>query len=266
MRRVQLIELHDQPWFPGLFRNYVTESVQLFLNAGNLYRPIVHLLRKALEAARTRKVVDLCSGSGGPWPWLSQTDELTRPSPVEVCLTDKFPNAEALARSSGSSGRIQFHPESVDATHLPEGLKGFRTMFTAFHHFPPREARAILSDAVEKQQGIGIFEAPGRHVSTIFLVCLIPLGYLLLVPFIRPFRWSRLFWTYILPVIPLAVWFDGIVSCLRAYSTTELRELTQGISSDQYRWEIGEENGQTLPARVTYLIGYPVADLESAAQ
>jgi hypothetical protein len=266
MRRVQLVELHDQPWFPGLFRDYVTESVQLFLNAGNLYRPVVHLLRKALEAARTRKIVDLCSGAGGPWPWLSQMDELARPSPVEVCLTDKFPNAAALQRAKGSSARIQVYAIPVDATQLPESLKGFRTMFTSFHHFPPPEARAILSDAVQKQQGIGIFEAPGRRLSTILLVCLIPFGYLLLAPFMRPFRWSRLFWTYLLPVIPFVVWFDGIVSCLRAYSTAELRELTQGISSAQYRWEIGEEKGKTLPARVTYLIGYPIPAPESATR
>jgi hypothetical protein len=34
-------------------------------------------------------------------------------------------------------------------------------------------------------------------------------------PWIRPFRWSRLLWTYVVPIIPAVLLFDGIVSCLR---------------------------------------------------
>ena len=31
-------------------------------------------------------------------------------------------------------------------------------------------------------------------------------------PFVRPFRWSRLLFTYVIPLIPLLVLFDGTVS------------------------------------------------------
>src|SRR5450759_4223616 len=34
-------------------------------------------------------------------------------------------------------------------------------------------------------------------------------------PWIRPFRWSRLLWTYLIPIIPLVFLFDGVVSCHR---------------------------------------------------
>ncbi len=51
----------------------------------------------------------------------------------------------------------------------------------------------------------------------------VPLGALLVTPFIRPFRWSRLVFTYVIPVLPLLIVFDGIVSCLRVYSPDELR-------------------------------------------
>ena len=73
-----------------------------------------------------------------------------------------------------------------------------------------------------------------------------------MTPAIRPFRWSRLFWTYILPAIPLAVVFDGIVSCLRTYRPNELLELTEGIEG--YRWESGESRDKG-PIPITYLVG-----------
>jgi hypothetical protein len=78
---------------------------------------------------------------------------------------------------------------------------------------------------------------------------------LLTAPFIRPFRWSRLFWTYLVPALPLVLAFDVVVSCLRVYSVPELRELTAGL--DGYRWDAGTVRGKPVPIRVTYLIGVP---------
>jgi hypothetical protein len=86
---------------------------------------------------------------------------------------------------------------------------------------------------------------------------LIPIATWLFVPFRRPFRWLRLLWTYLIPVIPFVLLFDGLVSCLRAYSVGELRDMTSGLKSRGYRWEIGEKAGGWLPLRITYLIGRP---------
>jgi hypothetical protein len=167
-----------------------------------------------------------------------------------VLLTDLYPH-----KGPWLSGRLPFHPEPVDARAVPESLDGFRTVFTAFHHFRPDEARAILSDAVMKGQGIAVFEAARRAPWEMFVVALTWLGVLLAEPFIRPWRWSRFFWTYLPPVLPLVGTFDGIVSCLRAYSPDELRKLVRGL--DSYEWEIGDIRGGWSPLRGTYLIGVP---------
>jgi hypothetical protein len=141
-------------------------------------------------------------------------------------------------------------------TEVPRDLAGFRTLFASFHHFAPREAQAILQDAVDRQEGIGVFEVPGRHVITFLLTLLVPVADLLVTPFLRPFRWSRLVWTYLVPVVPLVLLFDGIVSCLRVYSPDELVGLTEHLcSSNGYEWEIGEERSGLLP--VAFLIGRP---------
>jgi hypothetical protein len=49
--------------------------------------------------------------------------------------------------------------------------------------------------------------------------------------------------------------FDGVVSCLRAYSPGELQDLVQGL--DTYEWQIGDMRGGWSPLRGTYLIGVP---------
>jgi hypothetical protein len=66
-----------------------------------------------------------------------------------------------------------------------------------------------------------------------------------------------LFFTYVFPLIPLVLLFDGMVSCLRTYRTRELRELIGELAPSEYWWEIGERSGTFGSLPVTYLIGYP---------
>ena len=63
------------------------------------------------------------------------------------CLTDKFPNSDAVAQSRRLRDQtVRYHPEPVDATRVPEELTGFRTMFSAFHHFRPELNKGVSPD------------------------------------------------------------------------------------------------------------------------
>jgi hypothetical protein len=131
------------------------------------------------------------------------------------------------------------------------------TLFSSFHHLNPEDARGLLRDSVRRRQAIGIFEAPARHTLTLLSLLFIPFATWLFVPFRRPFRWSRLLWTYLIPMVPSVLFFDGLISCLRAYSPEELKDMTRGLGGNGYRWEIGEETGGLWPVPITYLIGSP---------
>jgi hypothetical protein len=267
VRRLHLLEIHDQAWFPAFLRDHVTDALQLLLNLPRVYRPIVPRLRAALNKTVSPRILDLCSGAGGPWSWLLGAIESNGGAPIQLVLSDKYPNTAAFERARfRSSGHVRIHLDPVDVTHVPPRLTGFRTLFTSFHHFRPQDARSILQDTANHRQGIGIFEAPGRHLVTLFLIFLIPVGNILTIPFMRPFRWSRLFWTYVLPVVPFVLFVDGIVSCLRVYSPAELNELVAAIDAPGYSWEIGVERGGLLQVPITYLVGYPstVTPLESS--
>jgi hypothetical protein len=76
-------------------------------------------------------------------------------------------------------------------------------------------------------------------------------------PFIRPFRWSRLLYTYLLPIVPLCTLWDGIVSCLRVYEPSELQGLISELPDSDYRWECGRLAVPKMPTGLTYLIGTP---------
>ncbi len=260
MKRFQLMEIEDQTWLPKSVRNALTDYLQFMTDRTKPYSPIIPQLERAIELTGANRIIDLCSGGAGPWFSL-QTDG-RRFSSIKVTLTDKFPNIPAFRQAQSlSNGAMDFVSKPIDATDVPADLVGFRTLFASFHHFRPAQARAILNDAAVKRQGIAVFEVTHRSAPAIALMFLMPLLVLIFTPFIRPFRLSRMLWTYLVPVVPLIVLFDGIVSCLRTYNPSELRALMSELAAEtEYQWEIGEQKAEGAPLPVTYLIGYPRPD------
>jgi hypothetical protein len=257
MRRIQFIELHEEPWFPGFLRDEVTDALQYGVNRLRVYGPAAPLIRSLVDSTGARRVVDLCSGGGGPWLELSRTIQLPDGA-LPVSLTDKYPNLpafECLRAACGSA--IEFRSDSVNAMDVPLDLSGVRTIFTSLHHFPPDEARSLLRNAVAARQAIGVFEITSRRPSALAMMFPWALLAFVFAPFVRPFRWSRLLWTYAVPAVPLVLLFDGIVSCLRSYHPDELLRMARSLGSADYNWEAGRMAGGAGTS-ITYLIGSPI--------
>ncbi len=255
MRRLHLFELEDQSWFPESIRDVGTDYMRFVAEVAKPYRAMVPRLQRALASTGSPGILDLCSGGAGPI--VAIQDQLAnRGCKVPVTLTDKFPNRAAFEHARrNSNGDVGFVDSPVDATAVPSNLAGFRTLFSGLHHFRPELARLILQDAVNQRQPIAVFEVAQRRLHYLLGTLLLPLALLLSTPFVRPFRWSRLFWTYAVPVVPAFLTWDAFVSCLRSYSVREMYELIDGIGGQDYHWEIGVESASTVP--VSYLIGCP---------
>src|SRR5579863_4830856 len=86
MRRVQFIELHEQPWFPSSLRDEVTDALQFGLSLFKSYAPIAPLLESAVDSNGSRSIADLCSGGGGPWLDLSRKLQQDQPA-LSIRLT-----------------------------------------------------------------------------------------------------------------------------------------------------------------------------------
>lgn len=257
MKRIHLFEFTDLSWYPALFRQMQTDYLQFAASLGSGHQNLIPLFHRALENSDTRQIVDLCSGGGGPWLQLS--DQLARAGlTVTVTLTDQFPHTEIAGRLPDG---ITYHPLPVDAANVPAELNGMRTMFEGFHHFAPGAARSILYDAARRNIPIGVFDASLTPPVGFILLILSPLitflTYLLVTPLIRPLRFSRLLFTYLIPLVPLATCWDGVISLLRTYSPAQLRELNQSIDCPGYRWKAGLASTGTPIFGFSYLIGYP---------
>jgi hypothetical protein len=260
MKRVQLFEFEDFAWLPAAIRDgqtdYFSFGAQL---SSQPYEAFARKLGEAMAATNDNTIVELGSGGGGQSLAIAQQLKMQVQTP-RLVLTDLFPNLPKLrtVRDNKYGITVEVVETPVDATGVPANLKGFRLICNAFHHLSPKSAIACIADAVKRQQGIAIFELVGRSPAGFFQVISGSIGMFILMPFVKPFRLSRLFLTYLLPIIPLTTLWDGIASCLRVYSPDELKELVTNVpNSASYEWDIGYICVPKAPIKITYLIGRP---------
>lgn len=258
-RRLHLFEFEDLSWFPSLFRNAITDWLATFVG---VYEPAVPLLMKLLDQEGSDHVVDLCSGGAGPWDYLKTRldteSQAQGGAPISLTLTDRYPNRPAFVAVSEQIGpNVDFEEGSVDARHVPEHLKGVRTLFTSFHHLKPADAKAVLADAAQAGRSIGVFEFVQRDWR-IIRDCFwqVPLSMM------RSYRtWAprRRWQTVLVPLILLTSVWDAVVSQLRAYRADELAAMIEELPMPGYRWETGVTFPPGASDPITYVIGYPAS-------
>ena len=250
LRRYQLFEFLDQSWLPDPFRSACTS----YLTAAYATTPFPALwaaiLVRVLGECRIDRIIDIGSGTGGPMEMVLKEMAALGCLP-SVTLTDLFPVPTATS--------LNYRPQPVSATCVPPDLQGLRTLFATFHHFAPQEARAVLQDAFTQRQPICIFEPTSRTTTAIAVSAVIPVMVLLLTPSIRPVSMIQLFFTYLIPVLPVLIFWDGLVSQLRSYSLTELQELAADYRSPDYSWECGSIDAARIPFKTLYLVGRPLS-------
>ncbi|KAK4688067.1 hypothetical protein P7C73_g2033, partial [Tremellales sp. Uapishka_1] len=248
--RPRLIEIHEQTWCPPFLR----QSVQVMLTAvwttrvppfQSLapYEAVSDTLESLIADIETEdatsgekmdrlRIVDFCSGAGGPMAAIEKRLNTHRfqsaKSPIPIILSDLHPHLSSWEAQTRASQSLSFLPYPVDATRAPEALtqeRHFRTFCLAFHHFGEEGARRVLEDAMRTAEGIGIFELQEPTLASLFTVSLLfPLCWLL-TPFHRP-SLTTLVFTYLIPLIPIILVVDGYTSAYRTPRPSPFRRVS----------------------------------------
>lgn len=257
MKRIHLFEFEDQPWFPDVIRKGMLDYLSYFFSVTKLYRPSVPLIEECLETSTYRQVLDLCSGGGGPMLQIEKYMQEEGSESVQIFLSDKYPNIPAFKLiAAKSGGRISYIQSPVDATAVPGHLKGVRTIFSAFHHFRPKQAKMILEDAVKQNSPIAIFDGGDKNIFIMLgILILHPVLLFVFTPFIRPFRLGRLLFTYMVPLIPLCTVWDGVISIFRLYSPADMHKMASE-AGPTYTWKAGKLRHPS-GLGMAFLTGYP---------
>ncbi len=134
---------------------------------------------------------------------------------------------------------------------------GIFCSINGFHRLSTDRARQVLAEISAKRQPIVIVEGNNDNWwQAIGMTIFVPLTVILSAPFVRPFRVTRLIFTYLIPVLPIVTSLDGIAGLFRLFNPDDLNELTAQIGTPDYGWRSGKlDNGRG--GKIMYLLGWP---------
>lgn len=170
-------------------------------------------------------------------------------SPVPFVLADLHPHLDAWIDVCSHSANLSFLPNKCDATDPPPAATSITTPESSlpehegttasataksrivrlynlsFHHFDDEAATKMLASTFKTADAFGIIELQDRRLfSQIMMLLDVPLI------FAGSLFWHwrdpvHLFFTYIVPIMPFLMSFDGVVSSLRTRDFDEILAL-----------------------------------------
>ncbi len=208
-------ELEDISWFPPVLRDFQTDFIGFFVSTFHFYDVFIsHLKNLSLPM---KPMIDLCSGCGEPAISIFQNSNCFS----SLSLTDKFPNQSNFRKD-------RFHGETrkVDVLEFDFAKESYYTMFNALHHFKDQD-KVVIAHKVKSSGSTAFFvEILEPSIFCLLKVIFVAtIGTLLLTPFLLPFSFKRVFFTYLLPINLLAITFDGVVSVFKSRSVGQYRSI-----------------------------------------
>ena len=253
-KRMQLFEVADWETFPAVLRFYMVAFLDRLHEMVGSAEVLGDRLSRVLEQHDLNHVQDFCSGNGGLARDVFQSIR-QKQTGLTWTMSDKFP--QSLESIQG----MDYLEQSIDVTNTeqwPKCEQTLHTIFCAFHHFTPAEARQILEHSQQEKLHLCVFEMSNNAqpkyiwwlaILSAFVTCLI------LTPTIKGVTLKQLLFTYLIPILPICIAWDGAVSNARTYTKSDLEQLIDWLD-EGYIWTIEEIVGKA-PMPMLCLWGSP---------
>lgn len=221
MRLPHLFEFMDVAWLPSGLR----ATMRDILECGNSkpFRPyydwVADEVLRVTADGRYQRIVELGAGTA---PITRHLARDPRSDGLSLIVCDGNPDEPAYRELQSR------YPDKVDPRYEPVDFSqphswGPGTLLVlsgTFHHIPARQRPQVLETLDQSADRVMIFEPLRKTLSSILFVflslfpaLLVPLWYLG-----RPGRLRRVLWCWLVPMVPLMFWWDGIASCLRMWT------------------------------------------------
>ena len=243
------MEIHQLDWIPGFLKQRQLEQILPILRAIHFDRKLLALFNRLKEKTKAKEFLDLGSGAGNVVEFLVRNTE----GPYTYAISDLQPCLKSYDEiKHRNQGRIDFVPYSVDLCQADGILKNKAvTIITTFHELDRREAQKAINNLLGYSKGFLIAEPIDKSAGQLFRLPWIVLYFWLVPLWTKPRTFSRLFFTWLVPVLPLFHMHDGLISLLRSYTKLDFVKLLKNGKSRG--WE-GEVN--TIDVDTTYVLAW----------
>lgn len=226
MKRKHVPQFTNQSWFPSFLKQCIFEFMTWFVGKVKAAEPFLPVIEEGLSHTDNRQTINIDSKIGAGF--------------------------ETLQPLLDDSIAIQ----KVDLNNIHTSHKGLYVSVNAFHQLKPNEAKNLLTNIAKSGNPVAIVEGNNDSLwQVVGMLVFVPLTVLLTAPLVKPFRFSRIIFTYLIPILPLVTLIDGFLALFKLYPPSDLDELTASIDVKNYKWRSGKmDNGRG--GKIIYLLGW----------
>jgi hypothetical protein len=226
MRRKQITQLINTKWCPGLIKQLCFEFLNWFVVKVNATKPFIPIIENVLIESKTSNIINLEANIG-----------------AGIETVKPFLNKHLA---------ITTIPLSKINTQQQRGMYLF---VNSFHQLPAISAKKTLEEIAKSGNPVVVVEGNNDSLwQLVGMTIFLPVAVILSAPFVKPFRWTRILFTYIIPVLPVIMVIDGCIGLLKLYNPKDLNKLTSSIKVPDYKWTTGKkDNGRG--GKIIYLTG-----------
>ena len=225
MKRKQITQIINTDWCPEHLKKLVAEFLSWFVIKVNATKPFIPVIEEVLDKTSNSKIIN-----------------------VEFNIGAGIETVKPFLRED-------IAVTSMDISQFEGNEKGVYLFINAFHQLDAKKAGKILQRIADSGNPVVVVEGNNDSLWQIVgMTVFVPLTVLLTALFVKPFRFSRLIFTYLIPVLPIIIVIDGCIALLKLYDPDDLLELTSSIKTTNYEWKAGKkDNGRG--GKIIYLTG-----------
>ncbi|MBK9592722.1 MAG: hypothetical protein IPO32_14915 [Crocinitomicaceae bacterium] len=227
MKRKQVFQFSNQKWYPQFLKRDMYEFMTWFVGKVNAAKPFLPVISEGLQHVPAHRIINIDSQIGAGFETVK---DLISEKPEIINLPIQ-----------------QFNTSN----------SGLYLFVNSFHKLKPDVARNYLSEIAKSRNAVVVVEGNNDSLwQVVGMTVFVPLAVILSAPFVKPFRVTRLIFTYLIPVLPIVTMLDGFLALFKLYNPNDLNELVSEIPENNYTWKSAKaDNGRG--GKIMYLIGWP---------
>ncbi len=252
--RLQLFEFGDLSFPPKVYHEFLRSFMGLLYRKLKIHHLWIEPLNNFIKNDNNM-LHDPCAGSGEVNLYIKNEmnkAKLEFKFILSDIMTDTVP-LFAKTINNLKDENIYYIEQSVNLLDFQNNENYSKVFINSFHHFTPSQVSKILEEHFKIKKDIIVLEYCQRSLMSFLSMIAGPLLSLILFPFIikRKHFFSAFVFVYLLPIIPLMLLWDGIISSLRTYTKKDLQKLMKQLQISDYKIIESRKRSLLYPSGVT---------------
>jgi hypothetical protein len=262
-QKILSCECNDSPHCPQFIRESVLEVLGNSIRDAKVYENLAPRFIDFCTEHHIENILEIGAGSGESTAVFVDAVIRHQQTPPHIYISDLLPMREVMRATAARYPDVLTPLEDSLDIRNPAAAPAhdMRMVLSAFHHFDPEVVRTFFKAAQEQHIAVFIAEPFTNSLRAFFPMFLH--GFISLarngVQSSR-MRLVKFFFTFLLPLIPMCLLWDGLISMIRMYDEQGFMEIVKTLpeSGGAYQWHY-EEVTVPLGGTASLFTGYPVA-------